>query len=191
MTLSPCGRSASSDPPGGRRGRRGVVSFPGGGGGAGGAGRRGPAALHDLCGHLRGGTGWAGCWAVSPEDARLVAALTMLRDRLAPVVAEIACGELSTEDRWKLARALRTVADALAPLVVIHGHRAPTELEEPGHEFEWSHSSTVNGSFICSSVGRSRPIQRSEMRALRCGMIQRRRASFSAISSSTACARRG
>lgn len=58
---------------------------------------------------------------MSPEDARLVAALTMLRDQLAPVVDEIAFGELDTEDRRELARALRTVADALAPLVVIDG----------------------------------------------------------------------
>jgi hypothetical protein len=56
---------------------------------------------------------------MSPEDARLVAALTALRDQLGPVVDEIAFGELDSEDRRALARALRTVADALAPLIVI------------------------------------------------------------------------
>jgi hypothetical protein len=48
-------------------------------------------------------------------DARLIAMLTLLRDDLAPVVDEIAFGELSSADRRALARALRRVADALEP----------------------------------------------------------------------------
>lgn len=50
---------------------------------------------------------------MSPEDARLVAALTILRDQLAPVVDEITFGELDAEDRAELARVLRAVADDL------------------------------------------------------------------------------
>jgi hypothetical protein len=46
-------------------------------------------------------------------DARLVAMLTLLRDRLGLVVDEITFGELSTSDRRELADALRRVADAL------------------------------------------------------------------------------
>jgi hypothetical protein len=53
-------------------------------------------------------------YRMTPEDARLVAMLTLLRDELGPVVDEIAFGELSTTDRRVLARALRRVADALA-----------------------------------------------------------------------------
>jgi hypothetical protein len=53
--------------------------------------------------------------AVSPDDQRLVAALTVLRDQLAPVVDEIVFGELGGDDRRRLAHALRIVADALCP----------------------------------------------------------------------------
>jgi hypothetical protein len=50
---------------------------------------------------------------VTPEDARLVAALTILRDKLAPVVDEIIFGELRPDERRQLAHALRTIADSL------------------------------------------------------------------------------
>lgn len=52
-------------------------------------------------------------------DARLVAMLTLLRDKLAPVVDEIIGGELSPADRRALARAMRRVADALEPEPVV------------------------------------------------------------------------
>jgi hypothetical protein len=65
---------------------------------------------------------------VSPEDARLAAALTVLRDQLAPVVDQVLFGELSVDDRRVLARALRRVADTLEPepvvLVAPEGPRA-------------------------------------------------------------------
>lgn len=53
--------------------------------------------------------------SMSPDDARLVAALTVLRDQLAPVVDELTFGELTADDRRVLARALRLVADNLEP----------------------------------------------------------------------------
>jgi hypothetical protein len=59
--------------------------------------------------------------AVTPEDQRLVAALTLLRDQLGPVVNEITFGELDAEDRCALARALRTVADKIGCLAVRGG----------------------------------------------------------------------
>jgi hypothetical protein len=52
-------------------------------------------------------------------DDRLVAALVLLRDGLSPVVDQVTAGELESEDRADLARALRTVADQLDPPVVI------------------------------------------------------------------------
>ena len=67
---------------------------------------------------------------MSPDDARLVAGLTVLRDQLGPVVDEIAFGELDSEDRRALARALRMVADALAPLVVIDGAVSGRDIRE-------------------------------------------------------------
>jgi hypothetical protein len=56
---------------------------------------------------------------MSLRDARLVAMLTLLRDELGPVVDELTFGELSTEDRQVLARALRRVADTLEPEPVV------------------------------------------------------------------------
>lgn len=52
---------------------------------------------------------------MSPHDARLVAALTVLRDHLAPVVDELLAGQLVEADRAELARVFRTVALALDP----------------------------------------------------------------------------
>jgi len=56
---------------------------------------------------------------MNPHDARLVAALTVLRDQLAPVVDELIGGELDQHDRAELAGALRTVADGLDPVSVV------------------------------------------------------------------------
>lgn len=59
--------------------------------------------------------------AVRHRDARLVAALTLLRDRLAGVVDELLARELDEQDRAELARALRTIAQDLAPALVVPG----------------------------------------------------------------------
>ena len=66
-------------------------------------------------------------YRMSLDDVRLVAMLTLLRDELAPVVDEIAFGELSTADRRVLARALRRVADALEPEPVVL-----VQVDQPG-----------------------------------------------------------
>lgn len=55
---------------------------------------------------------------LSPADGRLVAALTVLRDQLGPVVDELLAGELGEVDRAELAMALFTVAEELVPPVV-------------------------------------------------------------------------
>jgi hypothetical protein len=54
---------------------------------------------------------------------RLVAALVLLRDQLAPVVDELLADELSRDDQRQLANALRKVADELDSVV---------EAPEPG-----------------------------------------------------------
>ena len=58
---------------------------------------------------------------MTPQDARLVAALTVLRDQLAPVVDELLADELTEQERAELARALRTVAQDLSPIAVVEG----------------------------------------------------------------------
>ena len=55
-------------------------------------------------------------------DGRLVAALTLLRDRLAGVVDGLLARELSEQDRTELARALRTVAENLSPAPVTRAY---------------------------------------------------------------------
>jgi hypothetical protein len=49
------------------------------------------------------------------REQRLVAALTVLRDHLAPVVDELLAGRLDTEGRALIAQSLRTIADDLDP----------------------------------------------------------------------------
>lgn len=66
---------------------------------------------------------------VTPENARLVAALTVLRDQLAPVVDEISFGELDAEDRRELARAFRIVAAALEQVTTLEG---PDDIGDSG-----------------------------------------------------------
>jgi hypothetical protein len=48
---------------------------------------------------------------------RLVAALTLLRDQLGPVVDELIAGELSREAERRLAKALRMIAADLDPVI--------------------------------------------------------------------------
>lgn len=50
---------------------------------------------------------------LSPQDQRLVAALTLLRDRLSFVVDELEVDECNLDDRRDLAGALHKVADDL------------------------------------------------------------------------------
>jgi hypothetical protein len=50
---------------------------------------------------------------LSPQDQRLVAALTLLRDRLSFVVYELEAGELGLAGRQGLAEALRKVVNDL------------------------------------------------------------------------------
>lgn len=52
---------------------------------------------------------------MTPRETRLVAALTVLRDHLAPVVDELLAGQLDAEGRAMVATTLRTIADDLDP----------------------------------------------------------------------------
>jgi hypothetical protein len=60
-------------------------------------------------------------------DGRLVAALVLLRDRLAGVVEKVLAGEVGAADRADLARALRIVAQDLAPVRVVQGSTEPAD----------------------------------------------------------------
>lgn len=54
-----------------------------------------------------------------PEDARLVAALILLRDRLDPIIDEITAGLFDDDERRALAEVLATIAaDLNADLIV-------------------------------------------------------------------------
>ena len=54
----------------------------------------------------------------------------MLRDGLPPVVDQLLFGQLDNEDRHRLARSFRTVADALAP----HAAHDPAPAHTPQSE---------------------------------------------------------
>ncbi|MGH3757867.1 hypothetical protein [Actinophytocola sp.] len=56
------------------------------------------------------------------EDARLAGALIVLREGLAPAVDQLLFGLLDNEDRRRLARSSRNVAEVLAPV----SHDEPT-----------------------------------------------------------------
>lgn len=50
---------------------------------------------------------------MSPDDARLVAALTMLGDQLPLIVDEVLAGEFDQDERREFARVLATIAGEL------------------------------------------------------------------------------
>ncbi|MFL6144104.1 MAG: hypothetical protein ACJ72N_19845 [Labedaea sp.] len=67
---------------------------------------------------------------MNPADQRLVAALVLLRDRLSGVVEEVLAGEIGHADRVELARALRSIAQDLAPIRVVPGSIEPPDTSE-------------------------------------------------------------
>jgi hypothetical protein len=50
---------------------------------------------------------------MTEQEKRLVAALTVLRDNLSPVVEDLLAGQLDAEGRTLVAKTLRAIADDL------------------------------------------------------------------------------
>lgn len=56
---------------------------------------------------------------MSPEDKRLVAALTLLDDRINPMISEIFAGKFGEDERRAFAVVLATLAGELDPGLVV------------------------------------------------------------------------
>ena len=63
---------------------------------------------------------------MTPEDKRLVVALTLLGDRLPPIVDEVLAGAFGEAERSAFARVLATIAAELDPAIVV-GESIPGE----------------------------------------------------------------